>query len=366
MEGKRLEENKNKIRAWISLSFRLNVCNLSCKYCYVGHHNSKMNEIPYSSEEIRRAFSYHRLGGSCLINICSDGETLIHPLMPQIIKVLLQERHYVMVVTNGTLTKRIKQCLEIEKELLERLFFKISFQYAELKKKNLIGLELENIELIKKSPCSFTLEYVIDMSKIDEIAEIKQLCERALGTVPHVAIPRDDRKHSRGILSKYSWENYQEIWKKIAYNSNFFEFKRQVFAKRFKGYCYAGERSLWIDMKTGYSYQCYGTPLLQNFMDYKKPVKWLAVGNHCPESHCYNCHALMTIGVAPYPESIKYKATYDEIRDRLCDDGSHWLKPIYRDVFRNGVYQKEHRKVKKKVVNYCNTLLRWYRRWKTI
>lgn len=330
----------------------------------MGGHGGKVRKIPYSLEEIQHAFSIHRLGGRCLINVCSDGETLIHPLMPQIIKILLQEKHYVMVVTNGTLRKRIKECLAMEEELLERLFFKISFQYAELKKRNWIALEFDNIKMIKESPCSFTLEYVFDADMEDEIEEVKQICKNALGAVPHMAMPRDDRKHSRGILSKYSWENYQKIWDEIGYQSDFFEFKRQIFGKRFKGYCYAGERALWISMETGYSYQCYGTPPLQNFMEYRKPVKWLAVGNNCPESHCYNCHALMAIGVAPYPEKMKYKATYDEIRDRLCDDGSRWLKPVYRDIFKEGVYKKEHGKVQKVIVNYCNIFLGWYRRWK--
>ena len=140
MKKNQVFKNKNSIKAWVSMSFKFGVCNLSCEYCYIGHHNNKLNDIHYSLEEIRLAFSYKRLGGTCLINICSDGETLIHPLMPSIIKVLLEEGHYVMVVTNGTLKKRIEECLLIENRLLKRLFFKISFQYAELKKKDLIAL----------------------------------------------------------------------------------------------------------------------------------------------------------------------------------------------------------------------------------
>lgn len=353
---------KENVKAWISLAFTVGACNLGCEYCYLGQHSRKISEIPYSLEEIKKAFSYRRLGGACLVNVCSDGETLIHPRMPQIIKTLLEEGHYVMVVTNGTLKKSIEECLAIEEIFLKRLFFKVSFQYAELKKRNLIELVLENVEAIRKSPCSFTLEYVFDAQKADEIETVKQICEKRLGAVPHIAIPRDDRKYSRGILSKYSWDNYQKVWDEIGYESNFFAFKRQIFGKRYRGYCYAGERALWINMKTGYSYQCYGTPPLQNFMDCKKPVRWLAVGSHCPESHCYNCHALMAIGVAPYPESIKYKATYDEIRDRLCGDGGQWLKPAYRDIFKKGVFQKEHGRMKMKAVDFCNELLRWRRR----
>lgn len=117
---------KSPIKKFIGLSFSVGACNLECSYCYVGRHGS-LKEIPYSLDEIKRAFSRRRLRGTAFINICSDGEPLIHPMMVDIIQAFLEQGHYVMVLTNGTLTERLKELLEIPDELLPRLFLKSVF-----------------------------------------------------------------------------------------------------------------------------------------------------------------------------------------------------------------------------------------------
>lgn len=354
---------KEKIKKFIGLNFKIDVCNLKCSYCYVGTHGGKIQDMPYTIEYMRKAFSKKRLGGICFINICSNGETLIHPKMPEIIEMFLQEGHYVMVLTNGTLTRQIEKCLQIQENLLARLFFKISFHYEEMLRLNMLETEFKNIQMIKESPCSLTVEYITCDESLDTIEEMKQMCMARLGALPQLNIPRDERKKNLGIVSMHSYDNYISKWESKGFKSEFFDFRKQFFGKKYRDYCYTGERQLWINMATGYSHQCYHTPPLQDFMgEVDKPVKWLAVGNNCGEAHCYVTHSHITLGIVPYPEETQYRTTYDVIRNRKCIDGTEWIKPTYTVAFRQGVEQREHSKYEKKVVNILNVILKWYRR----
>lgn len=350
---------KEKIVRFIALSFKIGVCNLKCPYCYVGQRDGKMNDIPFTIEEMKKAFSKKRLGGTCFINICSDGETLIHPMMPSIIKCFLDEGHYVMVVTNGLLSNKIEECLLI-KENLDRLFFKLSFHYEEMERIGVLDTFFNNVNMIKKSPCSFTVEYITCDETLNEIEKFKSICNEKLGVLPQINMPRRGRASNLGIESKYTWKKYLEMWDNTGIDSEFFEFRRQVFGKKYRDFCYAGERMLWIDMSTGYSRQCYSTPDLQNFMgELDKPVKWLAVGNNCREAHCYVAHTFMTLGIAPFPGYVKYKPTYGVIRNRICSDGTEWLKPTYKKAFRYGISGRNFSDLKKVIINKLNILLKW-------
>ena len=314
------------IKKFVGLSFPFHVCNLKCSYCYIGNHNGSLNDIKWSDEEIRRAFSRKRIGVS-FINICSDGETLIHERMPKIVKMMLEEGHYVMILTNGILAKRIEECLSFDKELLRRLFFKISFHYEELYSKNLLEVEFDNIRKIKESPCSLTVEYITTDMTLEQIEELKSLCISKLGVLPQINMPRDERKHNLGVVSKLSWKNYVNKWNNNI-SSEFFKFRQQFFGRRYKEFCYTGMRQLWVDMETGNSRQCYHTPVIQNFMTCKKII-CPAVGYTCPEAHCYVAHSHMTLGIVPYPMNTEYKTTYDVIRNRICSDGYRYLSHIF-------------------------------------
>ena len=104
-------------------------------------------------------------------------------------------------------------------------------------------------------------------------------------------------------------------------------------------------------------------PVLQDFMgELDKPVKWLAVGNNCREAHCYVAYTYMTLGIAPFPEYVKYRPTYDVIRNRICVDGTEWIKPSYEKAFRQGVVRKEFSYIRKAIINKLNTLRKWQNR----
>lgn len=352
-----------EIKKFIGLHFPIGACNLRCNYCYVGQHGGKIQDLSYSLEDIKKAFSLQRLGGVCFINICGDGETLLHPIMPQLIEFFLKDGHYVMVLTNGTLTKQIETCLKLSPELLRRLFFKISFHFEEFVRLNLLDIEFSNIDRIKNSPCSLTVEYICNDLGKSHVQELKNICINKMNTLPQLNIPRDERKKILGVASKFSLPEFFRYWESWGFNSEFLKFRKQFFGKRYSDYCYTGERQIWVNLQTGYSHQCYHTPPLQNFMgECDKPIRWLAVGNNCPEAHCYVTHSHVSLGIVPYPQYAGYKATYDVIRNRVCSDGTEWIKPTYKEAFQQGVERKEHSPLKRKYVNKMNTLLRWYRR----
>ncbi len=351
-----------KIEKFIGVHFKVGACNLRCSYCYLGKHENKLVDIPYSLETIRNAFSKERLGGTCYINICSDGETLIHPMMPEIIKMFLWEGHYVLVVTNATLTSRLQECIELNRA--NRLFFKVSFHYEEMKRLGTLDVFFHNLEMLKESPCSFTVEYITCDETLNEIEEFKKLCIEKMGTLPQINMPRDERACNLGVLSKSTWEKYLAEWDACNFHSEFWDFRKQIFGRKYRDFCYAGYRSLWINMENGYSYQCYHLPPLQNFMEeIDKPVKWLAVGNNCPEAHCYVAYSHMTLGTVNCPSYVKYRPTYDVIRNRKCLDGTEWIKPTFKEAFQIGVNrEKEFSGKKKKMINQFNRLLKWKKR----
>ena len=60
-----------------------------------------------------------------------------------------------------------------------------------------------------------------------------------------------------------------------------------------------------------------------------KPIDFTPIGHHCPMPHCYNGHAWLTLGCIPELNCI----TYAQLRNRVCADGSEWLKPNVKNFF---------------------------------
>lgn len=354
---------KPLIKKFIEIHLPVGVCNMRCSYCYVGRFSTTPSIPKYSPDEIRKAFSKKRLGGICIISICSDGETLMHSNIVSIIKGLLEEGHYVMVVTNGVLSLRIKELLNIDNKYLHALFFKISCHYEEMEKMNLLNTFFENVEMIRSSPCSYTIEYTTDDKSLDNFDSMQERCKKELhGVLPHINQPRDIRKSYWGVMSKYSWDNYIKKWEEKGFESAFFQYKKQFHGKKYKKFCYAGYRYLWVNLATGYSHQCYHQPKSQYFMDYKKRIQWLPVGEHCEASHCYAGHIFFTLGVTEPLDYGRFRPTYTIIRNRKDRDGEEWVKSSYKAVFDGKIEQKECSLFAKKIVNICNLLLKWKER----
>ena len=98
-----------KLVKYVDCYIPTETCNFKCHYCYIakqGKFNNKIVKFDYEPSFIRKALSKERLGGTCLINLCAGGETLLSPEVLSLMKELLLEGHYLSVVTNGSLKKR--------------------------------------------------------------------------------------------------------------------------------------------------------------------------------------------------------------------------------------------------------------------
>jgi len=315
-----MEKMKRFIDIWVPVT----TCTLRCHYCYITHNRLFGNKLPnfkYGVETFRKGLSKERLGGVCMINLCGGGETLLPPEMPQYIRALLEEGHYVMVVTNATVDRAFDEISKFPSELMKRLFFKFSYHYLELKKKNLFDKFFGNIRKVVDAGASFTLEATPSDELIPYIDEMKELSIKEVGAVCHVTVARDEHDLSTiPILSKMTPDEYYKTWS--VFNSEFFEYKFSVFSEKRKEFCYAGDWTLFLNMGTGILQQCYCSLYNQNiFDDVAKPINFKAIGHFCQQPHCFNAHAFLTFGAIPEHNS----PYYDIIRNRKRQDGTEWL-----------------------------------------
>ena len=305
-------------------------CNLRCEYCYVWrklgfHGENKLSN--HSVSELCEGLSNDRTGGSCFINMCARGETMLADGIVELTRGLLQQGHYVSIVTNATITKRIEDILCFPQELLKRLFFKISFHYKELKRLSLLDVFWNNIKLIKNSVCSFTLEVVPGDGTESLIDEIKGMCMTEMdGALPHISFTRDSKKVGYDLLSEHPIDTYRAIWKQ--FDSKMFKLKSEWYGKNMKDYtCYAGVWSYLVNAMTGEIKACYQREPIGNiFCKELKAFPVKAVGKDCCIAYCFNNHAFLAWGCVPEIEC----SNYQDMRDRISDNGEHWLKePVY-------------------------------------
>ena len=318
-----------KIKRFIDCAIPAEACNLRCHYCYItqkGIFNNKITPIGHSAAEIRTALSKSRLGGTCLINLCASGETLLPEETLNIIYALLEEGHFVMVVTNGTPTKRFETISNWPKEFLERLFFKFSFHFLEFNRLNLFDVFFNNVNLMKASGVSFTVELTPTDELIPYIDEIKSMTVEKLGAYPHATIARDDRTNGIEVLSNYKLEEYIKIWS--VFKSELLDFKSTIFQKKRREFCYAGDWSLFVDLSSGNIKPCNCHKFMGNIYDITKPINFGTI-KHCTIPHCFNGHAWLALGNIPQMKT----PTYAELRNRICTDGTEWLQPRIKAFF---------------------------------
>lgn len=309
-----------------------NRCNFKCEYCIVsqvdGWNDKREKAFKYPVEHMIRALTKERLGGECYINLTAQGETLIYKDIVPLTRGLLEEGHFVEIVTNGMITRTINEILSFPPEMLKRLFFKISYHYNELNNKGLREKYWENVRHIKESPCSFTIELMPHDNISSGISEIISDCKENVGAVCHATVGRDDKKHGKDILTNMSKKDYVDKWSQL--DSTMFKLKMDLFGVKRREFCYAGEWSLLIDMSTGETAQCYGRMNTQNiFENLDKPIVFRPVGYSCSCAFCFNGHAHIAWGIIPELEA----PTYYEVRNRICDDGSNWVKNDCADLF---------------------------------
>ncbi len=326
-----------KPRRFINCYVSTQACNFKCDYCYIGQRKIFDNEMftcKYPVEVMRKATSIERLGGVCIFNLCAGGETLLGAHIIPVIQMLLENGHNVSIVTNGTISDTIEKILAFPRQLLEKLYFKFSFHYFELKKKNLTDIFFANVSKVKNEKVSFSIDITPCDELIPYIDEIKGIFDKYMnGAMPHISVARDTTSRELKILSKYDKEEYKKIWS--VFDSPKFDYKIEEFLKPHREYCYAGNWSFSLELSTGNCRICDGAPepgKMDFYNLYENPdeeIPFVEIGCNCPTAHCYNCHALLTLGTIPELET----PTYAEMLDRVDAEGNHWLTEEMREFY---------------------------------
>lgn len=320
----------DRLTMYFDCGVPLRRCNLRCDYCYVRQHGDfREYDMPilHSPAFIRKALSANRLGGVCFFNFCGWGETLLCEGLIPIVNALIDEGHYVQIVTNGTPERGIQKILECGMDL-SHLFVKFSLHYLELKRRGLLGRFANHATRLWDAGASITVEIVPDDGLIPYIPEIMDFSIKHFGAQPHCTVPRDETTQSLQVPTKLPPDEFRRIWGQ--FHSPMFDFKLNNVALKRDEDCKAGLWSFHLDLETGAVLQCAHNPYLDNlYEDLSRPPRCEAIGSRCCLPYCYNCHAYLTLGVIPEVDA----PTYCEMRDRETADGRHWLSESMRAFF---------------------------------
>ena len=341
----------DKIKRFINIVIPVKACNLKCHYCYVGQNNNfdgSISKLEYDIDYIIKALSKKRLGGPCFMNLCAEGETLLAPYIIELTEKLLKEGHYVAIVTNGMIKNKIQELCELSVNLRKKLFIKFSYHPLELKRLKLTSDFFSNIELTKNSGISYSVELTVNDEAIQSIEEIKKECNKHLECLPHLVESRDN-KYMYKRLTKLKEKEHLKIWK--SFDSSLLNFQVSEWEKKRKEFCYAGDWSLTLYLANGDIAICSnGAPIIGNiFKNIAEPIKYFAIGNNCPCTHCFAAHVHLTTGNIPELET----PTYYELRER-----KDWIGKDVKAFFSSKLVEanKEYSNNKKRFINALREL----------
>lgn len=296
-------------------------CTLRCEYCYLAQNNYK-NEVDirrsiyYPLETIRKACSKERLGGTCCFQIIGDGETLLPEDVIDLVCLLLEEGHYVKVITNGTLTERVRKLIErVKKENWEdHLLMSLSLHFLELEKRNLLGKFAESVKCVKENGVSCRIAMTCSDEFVEAEQRIHQYCKEKLGC-EHIDSNRarkdDGAGNAVGVLSKYDKETYCKKVEKSFPSLNLIS-ERDWEELDNHQFCYAGSWYFKLDFTTGMYGQCLRSagPSYNFFEKLDEKLILEPVGTGCKASYCW-------CGWAPILNLIPNKCNYIPIEERI-------------------------------------------------
>jgi organic radical activating enzyme len=299
---------------------------MRCKYCYIGQRGDKFTEkipeLPVSIQTVAKALSTDRLGGQCFINLCGDGETLLPSYIVKLTELLLRDGHYIMIPTNGLLSKRIDEFISLPENLLRQLVFKISFHYLELKRRNKLDEFFANVNKLRAAGASITIVLMAADEYVEHVPDIKSISLDRLGAYPHVAeIHTDVPDFYR--LTKRPLDEHFKTWD--SFSSNLFAMQKDTWGVKRREFCYGGDWVFNVSLNSGAVSQCFsGKHLLDNiYEDMAEPLHFVCFGVHCPFPHCFCGHGFLQLGVIPGLKTPSWYDTYN----RTCRDGSQWIQP---------------------------------------
>ncbi len=325
---------------FINTNIPTNGCNLRCEYCYIRQHGDESvlqtgaakERFRYSVTHMLKALSIERMGGVCMFNISGSGETLLCPEIVEITKGLLENGHYVALINNCTITQRINQMAAFPAQHRQRLFFKASFHFRELKRRNLLNTFVANINTLRQSGIAFSIEIVSSDYLLPDIDEVKAFCIAHFGALPHVLTGRDEQAVGQfpRIATKLSPEAYHKLWS--SFDSDLFVYQQKAYDLPHREFCYAGVYTGTLALETGNFSPCPGTKKVTNFFeDIDSPILFAPMGESCPFPNCY-CGFFLHV-LAGVSREYDPGVYFSNFRDRICNDGSHWLSPTIREAF---------------------------------
>lgn len=187
-----------------------------------------------------------------------------------------------------------------------------------------------------------------------------------VGAPPQLVATRKEESLTKKIelMTQLSQNEYFELGDK--FQSPLFNFTMSNFNVPQKKFCYAGDWSYTLNLKTGVLKRCYASTIHQNiFKDIKKPIYSMAVGNCCSSLYCLNSSWFLSLGTIPELET----PSYVELRDRAevgwyNEDMKEFLSGKLEN--NNQVYSKG-KKFKSNIVGVVDKLLyHGYRKAKTL
>lgn len=323
------------IKRFISCEVPTSACNFRCTYCYLTCHrnsyNGKIYDFPLPVEKMVKALSVKRLGGICYFNMCAAGETMLQKNLFPLIKGLIDEGHFCDIITNGSISKKIDELIStLDEKERSHLFLKFSFHYLQLKERNLLETFVSNVNKAKNAGISYTVEITPHDELIPYIDEIKEFSMKNFGALPHITVARNENTSKIELLTSLTREEYKKTWS--VFNSKLFDFKFSIFGRKINEFCYAGQNSLYLALRTGEYKSCYCGDYLGNmFTNIEKQIKFCPIGK-CKLAHCFNGHAFIALA-GNVPDLKIPVPTYEEERNRKCAGGGNWLSENCREFF---------------------------------
>lgn len=294
----------NKVKCSITAYVPGTMCNLRCKYCYVSNCTDESHlEKPsydYPLETMIEAFNPKRLKGIAEIHVISGGETLIDDTVVPFVHGLLKQGHVVTVVTNLTLNNRIDELLDLPKEYLKRLIVKGSLHWLELKRLNKIDDYFNNMQKVLAARASSFPFLVLSEDYMPYLDEIEKTCKERLNAMPHCTPSIVFEEHQINGKTRTNPECTEEFVNFVnnKFNSEIFKASVNYLDVDIKKiFCYAGEWSFGVHLKTGGMVKCHNCSPEANF--YKELPKLLPIGNNCRIANCALQYNFIAEGLIP-------------------------------------------------------------------
>lgn len=281
---------------FIAVDVGVSACNLRCSYCYVrqqGKNTGRVSPLGRPAVEVGRAFSRKRLGGRAFLYLYANGEPLLLPELVHVVRHLLEEGHYVAIVTNMTMHECISDLLRLPAELRERLVFFASLHYLELKRVNRLADFFRHIRMAAEAGCSWQVRLCLCPEYMEDLDEIRQACLRELGQLPLVAHLRESVSLPVSVRQRLN-----EAAR--SFDSVLYDFQQSICDVPLKEFYHAGEWSAAVHLASGDVRACLCEPVRQNiYRDGAMPLVWEPVGRKCHAGWCMCGAHFLSWGVMP-------------------------------------------------------------------